>query len=441
MNINLWNHQRTLVDFAIARSRCVWASGVGTGKTRASIALATEIGARVVLVATPRAVIDGFAREVATLRPDATVLTTKGKGTCKARENAILGSIQAADGPIFLIGNLESLRMMPGLLSLQWCLFVADEAHRLKSHNGKASKWAAKVKAKKTVGMSGTILGQTPIDAFGTWRALGLGHRWPRTLTAFREKFAVMHPTVRGWILDWKNLDEFERTVGMDTIRIETSDVLDLPELVHTTVPVELSAKEARAHADLREQMVHHGDDGQVIIPDNPLVCVLRLLQACSGWVQWDDTPAERIVDVPAKRSALKEILDDLDEPVVVFYRFQAELEDIRQVCDPMVLNGHQDDLAAWQGGEGKVLAVQIQAGGTGITLVRARVAIYYSQTPSLVDYEQSLARLHRPGQTRSVNLIHLVASLPSSKLSAEELLVRGRTEKGDLLKQILATV
>jgi len=131
---------------------------MGTGKTRASIALAVETGARRILVATPLAVIDGFVREIETLVPDATVVTTKGKGTAKERERRIIETIKTAKGMVFVVGNLESLRLMPRLAAGQWCLYVADECHRLKAHNGKSSKWSAKVSAKRTVGLSGSVI-------------------------------------------------------------------------------------------------------------------------------------------------------------------------------------------------------------------------------------------------------------------------------------------
>jgi hypothetical protein len=443
MSISLWSHQRRLVDFAASRQRSVWAAGMGTGKTRASIALAVETGARRILVATPLAVIDGFVREIETLVPDATVVTTKGKGTAKERERRIIETIKTAKGMVFVVGNLESLRLMPRLAAGQWCLYVADECHRLKAHNGKSSKWSAKVSAKRTVGLSGTILGQTPLDAFGTWRALGLGHRFPRTLTAFRDRYAVMHPTVRGWIMDWRNLDEFTEIVGRDMIQVRSEDVLDLPGITDTIVPVELSRDEARVHQELKDEMVFIGDDGRTVMPDNPMVCVLRLIQACSGWVAYDETDAPQpIVSPSSKRKSLASVMADLDEPVVIWYRFNTELSDILEVCpDALVLNGQTDQLRDWQVGKGKVLAAQFQAGGTGTTMTRSRVAIYYSQTPSLTDYEQSRCRLHRPGQNNKVSLIHLVASLPSAKLSAEELLVRGRDKKGDVLESILENI
>jgi SNF2 family DNA or RNA helicase len=59
---------------------------------------------------------------------------------------------------------------------------------------------------------------------------------------------------------------------------------------------------------------------------------------------------------------------------------------------------------------EGSVLVVQIAAGNAGIDLSRASIAIYYSLTFSLSDYEQSISRLYRPGQKNQVSLIHILA-------------------------------
>jgi SNF2 family DNA or RNA helicase len=73
-------------------------------------------------------------------------------------------------------------------------------------------------------------------------------------------------------------------------------------------------------------------------------------------------------------------------------------------------LSGRRDELARWQGGEGTVLAVQMQAGSVGISLVRAAYGVVYSLGYSLGDYLQALARLHRPGQTRPVTITRLVA-------------------------------
>ena len=72
-------------------------------------------------------------------------------------------------------------------------------------------------------------------------------------------------------------------------------------------------------------------------------------------------------------------------------------------------MSGERKDLERWQAGDAAILGVQMQSGGVGIDCSRAAYAFYYSLGYSLGDYEQSLARLRRPGQTRCVRYYHLV--------------------------------
>ena len=125
---------------------------------------------------------------------------------------------------------------------------------------------------------------------------------------------------------------------------------------------------------------------------------------------------ASRIIEIDvAKQSLLADILEDLDEPMVVFCRFRHDLDTVHTVShnlhrESLELSGRVNELKEWQEGKAPVLAVQIQAGGVGIDLTRARVAIYYSLGLSLGDHLQSLARLQRPGQTRTVAYYYLLA-------------------------------
>jgi SNF2 family DNA or RNA helicase len=79
------------------------------------------------------------------------------------------------------------------------------------------------------------------------------------------------------------------------------------------------------------------------------------------------------------------------------------------------------------------VLAVQIESGGVGVDLTRARYAIYYSLGFSLGSYEQSLARIHRPGQTRPVEYIHLLA-----KNTVDEKVMAALAAKADVVTAVL---
>lgn len=143
---------------------------------------------------------------------------------------------------------------------------------------------------------------------------------------------------------------------------------------------------------------------------------MIRLAQVTSGYVKNEDGD---ITEVDTSKAAvLSDLLEDLpiSEPVVVFCRFHHDLDAVKQAAQnagrtPLELSGRTNELHEWQAGDdGSVLAVQIQAGGVGIDLTRACYAVYYSVGYSLSDYDQSLARVHRPGQTRPVTYYHLVA-------------------------------
>jgi len=82
-------------------------------------------------------------------------------------------------------------------------------------------------------------------------------------------------------------------------------------------------------------------------------------------------------------------------------------------------------------------IGVQIQSGGVGVDLSRASYAAYYSMTFSLGDYEQSLARLRRPGQSgEHVRYYHFLA-----KDSIDELIYRALHERKDVIESVLQGV
>jgi SNF2 family DNA or RNA helicase len=117
------------------------------------------------------------------------------------------------------------------------------------------------------------------------------------------------------------------------------------------------------------------------------------------------------------KGELLNDWLKDVpsEEPIVVFTRFRHDLAMVKAVFDERgetcaELSGQKNELSAWQSGQMRGLAVQIQAGGVGVDFTRARYCVYYSLGFSLGDYLQSRKRIHRPGQAHNVVYLHLLA-------------------------------
>ena len=162
---------------------------------------------------------------------------------------------------------------------------------------------------------------------------------------------------------------------------------------------------------DLRAKL-----DAGTITASNALTRVLRLAQIANGFAT--DDLGQLVPLGTEKADLLGEVLADLapQEPVVVFGRFVEDLASIARVAQAQgrayhEVSGRRNDLAAWQDGEGNVLGVQLQAGGVGVDLTRARYQVYLSLDFSLGNYLQTRKRIHRPGQTRNVTYIHLLAA------------------------------
>jgi SNF2 family DNA or RNA helicase len=99
-------------------------------------------------------------------------------------------------------------------------------------------------------------------------------------------------------------------------------------------------------------------------------------------------------------------------------------------------LSGRRDEIARWQAGEAQVLAVQIDSGGEGVDLTRARYSIFYSTGFKLGKYEQAKARTHRPGQLKPVMHIHLIA-----RRTVDERIMRALEKRAQIVESILAEI
>jgi SNF2 family DNA or RNA helicase len=263
-------------------------------------------------------------------------------------------------------------------------------------------------------------------------RPLGRGHYIGVLATAKKMKGVP--------VTMYANLEDLR--AKMDRIRFEVSrDVLDLPDAMSTRRFVELTPKELKVHNEIFEHLVSEIAEGE-ITASNALVRLLKLQQAVNGYAKTDD--GELIEIGRSRRDALAELFDDIGvpggEPVVCFCRFHPDLDAVHTAAaacgkEALELSGRRSEWQTWQKDHSSppVLAVQIQAGGVGVNLTRARYNVFYSLGYSLGDYEQALARVHRPGQKRKVTHVHLV-----SKGTVDEHVYKALQDKADVVAYIL---
>ena len=79
----------------------------------------------------------------------------------------------------------------------------------------------------------------------------------------------------------------------------------------------------------------------------------------------------------------------------------------------------------------------QIQSGGIGIDLTRAAYCFFFSLGYSLAEYEQAVARLHRPGQERRTFIYHLIAQI-NGRQTVDGRVYEALRERKDIVESII---
>ena len=452
---DLWAHQRAIVERARAQRHLLVAADMGTGKSRSVVELCKDDS--LIIIVCPVAVGPAWEKQFSMWDAGRRVYSAF-SGSTKRRMEAVRGAINDIHlGRRVLIVNYDWIwRDEPTKTLLMACLsystrpnaIVADECHRAKSPSSRASKALHRLgkaaRGARRLGLTGTPMPLGPQDIYGQARFIdssffGENHR------AFMSQFFYTDPMYPSRVVGRKNEDEFTRRLDALAFRVRADDVLDLPEAIHEKITVDLPRPVADAYRQVEHQIAIEVAGGTVNLANAP-VRLLRLQQATSSYLGTDD--GDRCLEpVAEKARAIEEWLADLPprEPVAVFVRFRHDLDQLRALCSRVgreyaELSGREKTLAEWQRGERDFLAVQIQAGGVGVDLTSCgdkpcRYVAYMSVGFSLGDYQQSLARVRRPGQrAECVRYYHIVA-----RGTVDEVVYRALRKKENVVESVLS--
>lgn len=446
-----WAHQKQAFHWAIDQTGAGLSVGMGGGKSKLGVAILERREAKRVLILCPNNVVPVWPKEFAKHGSQpwrvwaGEVIGRSGKPKKKPstaeRATAIDDFLSRSHGAAAVVVNYEAAwqgKLGEALLSRRWDAIVLDESHRIKAPGGAASKFCARLREVTDfrLALTGTLQPHSPLDVYAQARFLDPGV-FGTNFSKFRNRYAIMReiynaaqgrhvPVVDGF----QREDELAQKIGELFYVIsqeELDEALGLAVPTEYDRPVQISDKARKTYNDVWNQfVVDFGDQGEVFA-DNALTRILRVQQITSGHVgAKDDFDETHVVEIDdAKAKALASVLEDMPQhngevaPVVVFCRFKHDLKKIREVA--LAAGRRYGELSGDDKGGMKddatmrddvdVLGVQMQAGGVGIDLTRAAHCVFYSIGHSLGDYLQARKRVHRPGQTRHVTIVHLVAT------------------------------
>lgn len=450
---DLFPHQRAGVKFLATAKRALLADEPGLGKTAQAIRgikAIQDAGEDVfpALIVCPNTLKNNWKREFAKWWPGINVQVIKGTPAQRRKQ------FEEENVDVYVL-NWESLRthsrLAPyGSVALARCeeckghdprittnrcevherelnridfkAVVADEIHRSKDPKSKQTRalWAATGDADVRFALTGTPIANNVLDLWSILHWLSPSD-WPsktrwidRTVNTMLNAFGGM------MVLGVKPHmeEEFQATINPHMRRMLKARVLPwLPEMMFERRDVEMSAKQAKAYKDMRDNMIAELEGGDAVVAPSVLTQTTRLHQFASSFVESsiDETTGETTYTLAEPSCKVDALMDDIkngdfgDDSVAVaaVSRQLIELLSARMTKEGIahgLITGAQNEderqkaIDDFQSGRTKWVLFTVQAGGVGVTLTTGRRLVMLQRPWSLVDHKQALDRIHRIG-------------------------------------------
>ncbi len=354
----------------------------------------------------------------------------------------------------FLVTNVETLRDAAVSKKLEdMCsngtigMVIIDEIHKCKNAQSQQGKAIHNLKSYYKMALTGTPLMNQPLDLYNVLKWLDVEHH---SFYQFRNRYCVMGGYGGYEVVGYKNLAELRQELDNVMLRRLKSDVLDLPEKVHTTEYVEMTAKQTLLYKQVRDAI--RADIDKIKVSPNPLAQLIRLRQATG----WTGILSSSIAE-SAKMDRMVELVEDATAEggkAIIFSNWE-EVTKIAKVklkaYNPAYITGtvkdRQKEVDKFQNdSKCKVIIGTIGAMGTGLTLTAGQTVIFLDEPWNKANKDQAEDRAHRIGTTGTVNIITIVCKdtiderireIVDEKGEMADMLVDGKINKADRSKMV----
>lgn len=434
LKVELLPYQMDGVAFAVGAGRAVLADDMGLGKTIQGIGVAEllrrEAGISRVLVVCPATLKSQWRSEVQRFSERGCQLVL-GSAAERAR--------QYDNGCFFTVCNYEQvLRDILAIERVPWDLIILDEGQRIKNWEAKTSRVIKGLRSPFALVLSGTPLENRLDELYSVVEFIDDRRLGP----AFR--FFNRHRVVdeKGYVLGYKNLSELRKRLEPILLRRTRSSVMrDLPPRSTEVVRI----------APTDEQFELHGAHLRIVrsivrkpyINEMDLLRLRKALLMCRMAADSTFLVDKRAPGYSSKLEALDDLLGSLlaedDRKVVLFSEWTTMLGLVEGLIekhgtDYVRLDGsvpqkqRQPIVRRFQSDSACRLFITTNAGATGLNLQAANTVVNVDLPWNPAVLEQRIARAHRMGQRRPVQVFVLV-----TESTIEESLLTTLSAKHDL--------
>jgi SNF2 family DNA or RNA helicase len=470
-NRDAYDHQKVMASVAISLDGSAFLCEMGTGKTRAAVeAIRYKLEndeLDVAVVVCPKPVMRTWENEFKLWAPHIPVEVLR--GTVKERGRRLDEWKKVPFQPRVVVMNTDVLYLLKSALERlagkARVGVVLDEMHRIKNPQAKVSKAAMELAAKVEwrLGMTGTPVLQGIQDVWGQWYVVDLGITFGANYVQYRREFLDEDPYLMKLTAKPGALEEVGNRMRKRGLRYTKQDCMDLPPKTYEIMEVEMTSDQRRAYREMEAELIalltgegatDPADEDRYATASNQLAAILRLTQITSGFIPDENGLIHRFQPNP-KLATLKELVEEQigSQKIIVWARYSEDVASIAEAFQDMM-----PLIVVGQGGEQKVRERGVQfpprdeveerfqmpahrllianpaAGGVGLNLQPASLAIYYSQGYSLEHRLQSEDRCHRGGSEvhNKVTYVDLVAKDTVDVVVADAL--SGKKEVADVV-------
>ncbi|MBQ9273973.1 MAG: DEAD/DEAH box helicase [Succinivibrio sp.] len=411
-------YQRAGVAYALRKKRCFIADEMGLGKTVEALATLQAAEAFPALIITPAVVKLNWLREAKRWLPGRRALVL-GSGADKGKKDSKQTEITMDEAELVII-NYDILSRNKELNARPWRALVLDESHYVKNYKAQRTKavldLALKGKIEYRLLLSGTPLLSRPVELLSQLRILGkLGDLGGRQY--FLEHYCDAQATRFGMSYDGaKNLKELNTELRSSCyVRRNKKDVLtELPPKRVCRVELELGGSARRSYnllmADFRAFIAERRAQGRKAYSEGSSAEALTRLNAAKqvvaegklegvlSWVEDFLESGEKLVLFAVHLNIIAAIMEHFGEQAV-------------RITGADSPQAREKAVSAFQESENtRLIVLQLQAGGVGITLTAASNVAFAELGWTPGEHEQAEDRCHRLGQQHSVNCWYLLA-------------------------------
>lgn len=405
-------YQSRAVARAVKQS-CLLAVDMGLGKTAIALTAAAEMLAtascRRALVIAPKRVADStWPAEV-----------DKWDHLRWLRLRRIVGSpgerarmLSTPDADVYVIGR----DLVPWLVKhfgLGWPfdLVIIDESTGFKSPDAQRFRALRKIRSRMrhVLCLTGTPISNSFLDLWAQMYLVDAGASLGPTFTSYRDRHFTSDYMGYKWELRPGARDAIEAAVADAVLTLRAEDYFDLPPVITIDVPIELPPEARRIYIELEKDGLAELAADDHVTALNAAAVANKLRQAANGVVYHQDGGARDIHT--AKLDALEDLLESTDENLLVVYAYQTDLKRLHERFGAVDVRA-PGAIENWNAGKIRMLALHPASGGYGLNLQHGgRRLVWYGMTWSLEGYLQTVARLHRSGQTDQVFVHRLLAT------------------------------